>query len=75
MTAIRLKPPTPVGAGTLPAVQTTAKGGIFYRWHMRRQRIGELSLLLALDPALLDDIGVTRNEVEAEIATLRRAPV
>jgi uncharacterized protein YjiS (DUF1127 family) len=77
MTVIKLRPKTTVlslASGPHPA-RPQPKGGMFYRWHMRRERIRELKDLLALEPQLLADIGVTPNQVRAEIMALRRTPV
>lgn len=77
MNVIKLRPAAPVVAlaSRPPSAQPQPRGGMFYRWHMRRQRIRELNELLTLDPQLLADIGVTPNQVRAEIAALRRSAV
>jgi uncharacterized protein YjiS (DUF1127 family) len=51
-----------------------AKGGMFYRWYVRRERISELKRLLALEDKLLTDLGLDRDAVEAEIEALLRSP-
>ena len=59
-----------------PALPTSPRtGGMFYRWHMRRMRLRELQLLLTIRQDLLQDIGVSRDQVRAEIASLRRSPL
>jgi uncharacterized protein YjiS (DUF1127 family) len=75
MNAIKLSPKPLAQASHALSTTNPAKGGMFYRWHMRRERLRELNHLLALEPHFLADIGVTRNQVEAEIAALRHAPV
>lgn len=77
MTVIKLRPEPPVLslASAFGSARPHRKGGVFYRWHMRRERIRELKALLALEPQLLADIGVTPNQVRAEIMALRHTPV
>jgi uncharacterized protein YjiS (DUF1127 family) len=77
MTVIKLGPePSALSLASAPrSARPQTKGGMFYRWHMRRERIRELKDLLSLEPQLLADIGVTPNQVRAEIMALRRTPV
>ncbi len=72
MTTIKTGP-TP--SRLFAAAPDQRKGGMFYRWHLRRERIRELSQLLSLDPHLLADAGVTADQIRAEILVLRRKPV
>jgi uncharacterized protein YjiS (DUF1127 family) len=51
------------------------KGGLFYRWHKRRERIRELNKLLSLEPRLLVDAGLSRDQIQAELVALQHKPI
>ncbi len=58
----------PASTARLPYGLLTTLRSIVARWSERRRSRRELARLATADPHLIDDIGLTRRQLEAEIA-------